>query len=80
YINQAVTFWFKGFFRFVKGEFQWYFEVLNRLFVGHGFLPKQGRKRRSSFRSDIFWLGKNKFDLRWLLLLYSEKPNSRSFY
>ena len=62
YINQAVTFWFKNFFRYLKGKFRWRFEVLNRLFVGQKYLPKTGRKRRSSFFIDIFWLGKNKFD------------------
>ncbi len=62
YINQAVTFWFKGFLWFIKGEFQWIFEVLNRLFVSHDFSSQAARKRRSSFHSDIFWLGKNNCD------------------
>ncbi len=62
YINQALTFWFRDFLYFIKGEFQWIFEVLNRRFVGHDFSLRVARKRRSSFCSDIYWLGKNNCD------------------
>jgi len=62
YINQTVTFWFKSFFRYLKGKFLWRFAVLNPFFGCYGSLQKTGRNRRSSFFIDIFWLGKNKFD------------------
>jgi hypothetical protein len=80
YINQAITLRFKHFFRFIKGDFRWYFVAINQLFNCHQFSIKKGIKRRSSFFIDIFWLGKNKFDEVGLLQMrsgrYNEKDNS----
>jgi hypothetical protein len=67
YISQVVRCWFEIFFLFIKGDFRWYFAAPNQLFIFNRFLIKTGRKRRSSFFIDIFWLGKNKFDKVGLL-------------
>jgi hypothetical protein len=80
YINQAVTIWLEGFFGGLANGVRWYFAAKPRLFDCNNLQLAIGKRRRSSFFIDIFWLGKNKFDEGWLLLVFKKQglPKGRA--